>query len=94
MLIKVTTSMVDALGRSFRRGDSSDPSRRRGQSFIAAGYAQRVPLDPERPAGLLKEMGAGLLVLPETDPELIEAAKEEGLRVAKLAQEPKAKAKK
>ena len=41
-----------------------------------------------------ESLGGGLLVLPETDPELIEAAKEEGLRVAKLAQEPKAKAKK
>ena len=90
MLIKVTTPMVDALGRSFRRGAHRTLPDEEAQSFIAAGCAKRIPPDPEKAAGFLKDMGAGLLILPGTDPELIEAAKAENLELAKL----KAKAKK
>ena len=94
MLVKVMTPMVDSLGRSFRAGDHRTLPDVEAESLIAAGYAQRVPPDAEHAVALLESLGGGLLVLPETDPELIEAAKEEGLRVAKLAQDPKAKAKK
>ena len=83
MLIKVVTPMVDFNGRSFRNGDHRTVSDEDGATLVAAGYAQRVLPDAEHAAALLKSLGGGLLVLSETDPELIEAAKAEGLKVAK-----------
>ena len=83
MLIKVRTSMVDKLGRSFRRGDHRTVSDEDGQRLVRAGHAKRVPPNSEQAAALLKSLGGGLLILPGTDPELIEAAKAENLDLAK-----------
>ena len=83
MLIKVMTPMVDFNGRSFRNGDHRTVSDEDGATLVAAGYAKRVPPNAEHAAALLKSLGAGLLVLPDTDPELIEAAKSENLKLAK-----------
>ena len=83
MLIKIMSPMVDFNGRSFRTGDTRTLSDEDGATLVAAGYAQRVPPDAEHAAALLKSLGAGLLVLPDTDPELIEAAKSENLKLAK-----------
>ena len=75
--------MVDKLGRSFRRGDHRTVSDEDGQRLVKAGHARRVPPNSELAAALLKSLGAGLLVLADTDPELVEAAKAESLDVAK-----------
>ena len=84
MLIKVTTPMVDFNGRCFRTGDHRTVSEEDGASLVAAGYAQRVPPDAEHAVALLESLGGGLLVLPDTDPDLVEAAKAENLKLAKL----------
>ena len=83
MLVKVKTSMVDALGRSLRRGAHLTLPDEEAQAFIAAGYAKRVPPNYELAAALLKSLGGGLLILPGTDPELIEAAKAENLHAVR-----------
>ena len=83
MLIRVVSPMVDFNGRSFRNGDHRTVSDEDGATLVAAGYAQRVPPDAEHAAALLSSLGGGLLILPETDPELIEAAKAENLKLAK-----------
>ena len=75
MLIRVVSPMVDFNGRSFRNGDHRTVSEEDGATLVAAGYAQRVPPDAEHAVALLESLGGGLLVLPDTDPELVEAAK-------------------
>ena len=83
MLIRVVSPMVDFNGRSFRNGDHRTVSDEDGAALVAAGHAQRVLPDAEHAAALLKSLGGGLLVLPETDPEMIAAAKAENLKLAK-----------
>ena len=83
MLIKVMTPMVDFNGRSFRNGDHRTVSDEDGATLVAAGYAQRVPPDAEHAVALLESLGGGLLVLPGTDPELVEAAKAQKLTLAR-----------
>ena len=83
MLIRLMTPMVDFNGRSFRTGDHRTVSDEDGATLVAAGIAQRVPPDAEHAVALLESLGGGLLVLPETDPELIESAKARNLKLAK-----------
>lgn len=83
MFIKVMTPMVDSLGRSFRAGDHRTLPDEEAEKFIAAGYAQRVPPNAEQAVALLESLGGGLLVLSDTDPELVEAAKAENLKMAR-----------
>ena len=87
MLIKVKTQM-NFHGRLFRAGHYRNIPDEEVQEFVTAGYVQHILPDAEAAlvetaAALMKSLGGGLLVLPQTDPELIEAAKSENLKLAK-----------
>ena len=82
MLISVKTQL-NFHGRIFRVGNCRIIPDKEVQEFVTAGYVQPILADAEGAAALLKSLGGGLLVLPGTDPELIEAAKSENLKLAK-----------
>ena len=83
MLIKVKTQL-NFHGRVFRPGAYRIIPDEEVQEFMTAGYVQPLPADAEGAVALLESLGAGLLVLPDTDPELVKAAKAENLKLAKL----------
>ena len=83
MLIEVKTQL-NFHGRIFRPGAYRIIPDEEVQEFVTAGYVQRVTPDAEGVVALLESLGGGLLVLPDTDPELVEAAKAENLKLAKL----------
>ena len=76
MRILPKLTLADSHGLVARPNFETDWPDEDAQRLIDAGYATRVPLKQEVALDLLKTFGAGLVVRPATDPELVRQAKE------------------
>ena len=96
--VYIDQNWADKRGNVWRKHLQYDVSPETADMFVRKGIA-RLAVDVL--VGRLAEHGGGLLILPGTDPELIEAARAAKLKLAKVAggeakppEPPKKKAKK
>ena len=74
MQITMTTPMADALGRSYRPGQTYHVAAAEAERLITSGLAYREPTQVETVVAGLKALGGGLVVTAETDAALVAMA--------------------
>ena len=71
MQVTITTPMADALGRSYRPGQTYHMADAEAARLITSGLAHCEPPLAETVAAGLKALGGGLVVTAATDPALV-----------------------
>ena len=75
MQVTITTPMADALGRSYRPGQTYRMADAEAERLITSGFVHREPTLVETVVAGLKALGGGLVVTAETDAALVAVAK-------------------
>ena len=74
MKVTMTTPMADALGRSYRPGQTYHVADAEAARLITSGLAYREPTRGETVVAGLLALGGGLVVTAETDAALVAMA--------------------
>ena len=83
------TPMADRLGRAYRPGRHYEVADREAARLIEGGAARAATNELGRAMATLAARGAGVVVGEETDAELVQAAKNAGVRVQRRAGRPR-----